>query len=117
MLYEVITHESSAFKDFNISYFNQGLMELGATICTPQNPNCAECPLNSGCIAKALELTDQLPIVSKGKEKKREIIQALMVMAEDKFMLVKANQEALLSGLYGLPYIISKQDNDRNNFV
>ncbi|MBN2879296.1 MAG: A/G-specific adenine glycosylase [Clostridia bacterium] len=107
-----IIHQSSNLKDFNISYFNQGLMELGATICTPQNPNCEMCPLNYGCIAKRLGLTDQLPIVSKGSKKKTEIVQALMVMAEGKFMLIKANQEGLLAGLYGLPYTISKQDND-----
>lgn len=67
-----IIHDSLHFEDFNISYFNQGLMELGATICTPQNPNCEVCPLNCGCIAKALGLTDQLPIVSKGRKKRRK---------------------------------------------
>lgn len=35
-----------------------------------------------------------------------------MVMAEDKFMLIKTRQEGLLAGLYGLPYVISKQDKD-----
>lgn len=31
--------------------FNQALMELGATICTPLNPDCAACPLNKDCLA------------------------------------------------------------------
>ncbi|KAG8193187.1 hypothetical protein JTE90_005537 [Oedothorax gibbosus] len=31
--------------------FNQALMELGATVCTPQNPNCSSCPVNSNCSA------------------------------------------------------------------
>ncbi|KAG5513936.1 hypothetical protein PMAC_000558 [Pneumocystis sp. 'macacae'] len=31
--------------------FNQALMELGATICTPVNPNCEICPLNKSCLA------------------------------------------------------------------
>lgn len=31
--------------------FNQGLMELGATVCTPQNPACGRCPLQDKCRA------------------------------------------------------------------
>lgn len=107
-----VIRESSKLKDFNISYFNQGLMELGSTVCTPQNPKCKLCPLNYGCIAKALRLTDQLPTVSKGRKKKAVSVQALMVIAKDKFILTKANDGGLLEGLYGLPYIISKQEND-----
>ena len=34
--------------------FNQGLMELGATVCTPTSPSCGTCPLASVCQAKAL---------------------------------------------------------------
>ena len=34
--------------------FNQGLMELGALICTPRRPNCAACPLHRNCAAFAL---------------------------------------------------------------
>lgn len=30
--------------------WNQGLMELGATICTPKNPKCGECPLSEECL-------------------------------------------------------------------
>lgn len=34
-------------------YFNQGLMELGATICTPKDPRCPRCPLGAHCAARA----------------------------------------------------------------
>jgi len=33
--------------------FNQALMELGATVCRPRSPRCAECPLRAGCTAHA----------------------------------------------------------------
>jgi A/G-specific adenine glycosylase len=33
--------------------WNQALMELGATVCTPKNPKCEECPLNEECLAFA----------------------------------------------------------------
>ena len=34
--------------------FNQALMELGATLCTPRSPRCADCPLADGCEARRL---------------------------------------------------------------
>lgn len=37
------------------SSFNQGLMELGATVCTPRNPKCNACPLSSVCTAYSNE--------------------------------------------------------------
>ncbi len=33
----------------NPSAYNQGLMELGALVCTPQNPKCEVCPLKAYC--------------------------------------------------------------------
>jgi len=41
--------------------FNQSLMELGATVCTPRNPRCAACPLSDHCQALAQGLVDVLP--------------------------------------------------------
>jgi A/G-specific adenine glycosylase len=35
--------------------FNQGLMELGALVCTPRTPSCSECPISTFCIAKSQE--------------------------------------------------------------
>ena len=31
--------------------FNQALMELGATVCTPKNPHCQDCPVSTSCVA------------------------------------------------------------------
>ena len=31
--------------------FNQALMELGATVCTPKNPSCSSCPVSDHCLA------------------------------------------------------------------
>ena len=47
------------------SQFNQGLMELGATICTPKNPKCTECPISSICYAKNMNQIEKLPVKTK----------------------------------------------------
>ncbi len=41
--------------------WNQALMELGATVCTPRTPACPACPLRTSCRALALGLVDELP--------------------------------------------------------
>ena len=41
--------------------FNQALMELGALICTPQKPDCPNCPLKSECLARREGIQDRIP--------------------------------------------------------
>ena len=42
--------------------WNQALMELGATVCTPANARCNACPLADQCVARRLDKVSQLPI-------------------------------------------------------
>jgi A/G-specific adenine glycosylase len=41
--------------------FNQALMELGATVCSPRNPRCDVCPVARQCLALEQQLVDALP--------------------------------------------------------
>lgn len=45
----------------NPSAFNQAFMELGATVCTPRQPSCGRCPLQSVCKAHALDRVEDFP--------------------------------------------------------
>lgn len=45
--------------------FNQAIMEFGALQCTPKNPDCANCPLSSGCLAFANNTIASRPLKSK----------------------------------------------------
>lgn len=47
--------------------FNQALMELGATLCTPRAPRCAQCPVAADCVARRDGLTDRLPVLPARK--------------------------------------------------
>ncbi len=60
----------------HISDFNQALMEVGALICTPQNPNCSACPLKSICPTREHECWQQIP-----KPKKKITYQDLSEVA------------------------------------
>jgi A/G-specific adenine glycosylase len=51
--------------------FNQALMELGATICTPRAPDCAACPVRGACQAHRLGTQRDLPVKRAGPAKRR----------------------------------------------
>lgn len=89
----------------SISDFNQGLMELGATICTPTSPKCAECPIQSHCYASLKGLQSSLPVKKKKPAKKHKNIVVLLIEHEGRFMLEKRQPEGLLANLWGLPSI------------
>lgn len=46
--------------------FNQSLMELGATVCTPRTADCQRCPVRSHCLALGRTLSDTKPTVDTG---------------------------------------------------
>jgi A/G-specific adenine glycosylase len=45
--------------------WNQALMELGATVCTPNNPSCKTCPVQPDCLAHKNGLVSKLPLASQ----------------------------------------------------
>ena len=52
----------------NARYFNQALMELGALICTPNRPQCEQCPVSDECICFQLGITDERPVPGKSSD-------------------------------------------------
>jgi A/G-specific adenine glycosylase len=57
--------------------WNQALMELGAMVCIPKSPKCAECPVAGWCRARKLGIAGQLP----GARKKRASVQVTLAAA------------------------------------
>jgi len=75
---------------------NQALMEIGATICTPQKPSCLLCPVRQGCQAKKQGIVNELPL----KKTKR----AREVWLLDISYFTKANKIAF-SKNHALPFL------------
>jgi len=57
--------ESRPTEEQNYSHLNQSLMELGALICTPRNPECLICPVKKLCVAFKENRTEELPNLGK----------------------------------------------------
>lgn len=56
-----IAHEYAQTEPASTREFAEGMMEIGALVCTPKNPPCENCPLAWGCQAKKLNLQAKLP--------------------------------------------------------
>lgn len=61
--------------------FNEGLMELGATVCVPRGPRCGECPLRDLCRARQLGTQDEIPAPKAAGAKK--VVHAAAVVVRD----------------------------------
>lgn len=97
-------HAEQLLPENNPGDFNQALMELGATVCTPVNPGCMYCPVSSDCIATKTAMTDKIPYKSKGKKIPHHIIAVGLVVNESGKLLISLRPEdAMLGGLWEFP--------------
>lgn len=84
--------------------FAQGMMDLGATICTPRNPSCARCPWNARCAGLASGLAPVLPYKAPKKTKPTRRGAAFFVQREDGAILLrKRPAKGLLGGMTEVP--------------
>jgi A/G-specific adenine glycosylase len=86
--------------------FNQAMMELGATICTPRAPQCALCPLNAWCKSRGADAAR--PQVAR-KHKQRYY--ALMRKGEDVLLVQRPANASLMPAMWELPAVIESQRN------
>lgn len=83
--------------------FNQGLMELGALVCTPKNPICRECPLIEFCESFKFNVVNQRPVPSERK-KIKQIEAAVGVLVEKgRIFIQKRPENGLMARLWEFP--------------
>nr|GGG87381.1 adenine DNA glycosylase [Virgibacillus oceani] len=88
------------------SSFNQGIMELGALICTPKTPMCMFCPVQQHCKAFAEGIEEELPIKSKAKKQKKVPYAALLIKNEkNQYVIEKRSDNGLLASLWQFPMV------------
>lgn len=88
------------------SSFNQGLMELGALVCTPKSPMCPLCPIKEHCRAFSAGVAEELPIKSKAKKQKPVPYVALLITNEHNQVVIEQRSEkGLLANLWQFPMV------------
>ena len=86
--------------------FNQAMMELGALVCTPTNPDCGVCPLHAGCAARRKKVQGDFPIrIAKGSVPTRTATQVIISDEKGRILLVQNREGGLLKGLWELPSV------------
>lgn len=86
--------------------FNQGLMELGETICLPNGlPKCNICPLSKSCLANKEQSYLNIPVKNPKKEKNTELYTVLLFQYQNSFAIYKRTNESLLRKLWAFPMI------------
>ncbi len=81
--------------------FNQAMMELGATVCTPRAPTCLMCPVIELCAARG-EMAGRPKAV---RQIKREIHYALDCRDGEVFLVQRARDASLMPGMWELPEV------------
>ncbi|WP_163539987.1 A/G-specific adenine glycosylase [Gracilibacillus sp. YIM 98692] len=99
----------------NPSAFNQGLMELGALVCTPKNPSCLLCPVQEHCQAFHDGVEKNLPIKTKNKKHKQQSYFALVIEDDaGNILLEQRPNDGLLAQMWQFPMIEMKTVDEKH---
>lgn len=85
--------------------FNQALMELGATVCTPRSPRCGACPVDGACVARAEGREEELPVISPKRDAPSVSMVAAVVRAGRRVLLARRAEGGLFGGLWEPPMV------------
>jgi A/G-specific adenine glycosylase len=88
----------------SMPYYTQGVMDLGATVCTPKKPNCAQCPVAATCVAKAQQKPEHYPVKTRKIKRTSEqlwLLQATTLAGD--VWLMQRPQQGVWAGLFCLP--------------
>ncbi len=88
-----------------LSAYTQGLMDLGATVCTPRAPACARCPVAEDCVARMTGRTATLPTPRPRRALPERRQHFLLALADRDVLLVKRPSSGVWGGLWCLPGI------------
>lgn len=83
--------------------YHQALMDLGATICTPRQPKCPECPVRDFCQAYSLGIQEERPVLKPRPALPHYRVTAAIIQRDGRFLIARRPQNGLLGGLWEFP--------------
>jgi A/G-specific adenine glycosylase len=85
--------------------FNEGMMELGAVVCTPRAPRCSSCPLASSCRAAALGRQDVIPAPGRAAPRVRVHHHAVVVRRGEAILVEQRPARGMWSSMWQVPTV------------
>jgi A/G-specific adenine glycosylase len=86
-----------------IENYTQGLMDLGATVCTRSAPRCNACPVAADCVARAQGRVDRLPSPRPRKLVPKRELRVLLIERAGELLFERRPATGIWSGLWSLP--------------
>ncbi|MEK8031689.1 A/G-specific adenine glycosylase [Ideonella sp. DXS29W] len=83
--------------------YTQGLMDLGATLCSQRSPRCNACPLGGECVAKQQGRPEDYPVKTRKLKRSRRQLVLLWLARGDFIWLVRRPTTGIWAGLWSLP--------------
>jgi A/G-specific adenine glycosylase len=96
----------------DIERYTQGLMDLGAGICTRTKPRCAECPLEKTCVARRQNAIAKYPSPRPRKVLPQRHTRMLVLLYAGQVLLEKRPDSGIWGGLWSLPELGAGEDVD-----
>ncbi|WP_028101615.1 A/G-specific adenine glycosylase [Pseudoduganella violaceinigra] len=89
--------------DEDIEAYTQGLMDMGATLCTRSSPSCERCPMQARCVAYATGRTAELPVRKPKKATPEKAARMLLLVDRGQVLLEQRPAVGIWGGLLSLP--------------
>lgn len=89
--------------------YASAIMDLGATVCTPKNPQCLLCPWRHCCLSANAADVEQIPVRHKLEKKEKHGSVYLIYNKKGELLIRKRIEKGLLSGLYEFPWVTDGQ--------
>jgi A/G-specific adenine glycosylase len=94
-----------------VGAYNQGMMDLGATVCTRGQPACERCPIANGCLARAQGRQTKLPASRPRRPLPERTTRMLLTMNPDgEILLERRPPTGIWGGLWSLPETTTDTD-------
>ena len=87
----------------DVAVYTQGLMDLGATLCTLRRPQCERCPLAPRCVARAAGEPERYPVKSRRLKRGRREHALLWLEHRGRWWLVQRPDTGVWAALWSLP--------------
>ena len=92
---------------------NQAVMELGALVCTPSNPDCTNCPIHIMCLSLKNNTIAQRPVKKKKGKVRNRYFHFLIYVDDSSVLIEKRTSNDIWKNLYQFPLIeIEHADTD-----
>jgi A/G-specific adenine glycosylase len=100
---KILSHANSMMNIENPGQHNQAMIELGALICTPQNPDCPICPIKASCHSFLSNTVNDFPEKYKKKISRSRYFYYYIMGKDDKLIITKRKQKDIWNSLFEFP--------------